>query len=560
MTTNDLQAQIAHLQREIDFMCERENLLNQINEATRIATDAAQITHRAASLLGSHLRVNRCAYAEVDEDQNNVTVVGNSTEGLPSMVGRYTLRQFSSSAFDLLTANKPFIVEDSETDPVCSSGIETFRAAGVRATISYPLVKNGRLTAILAVHSMQPRRWHPQEVALVASVAARCWESIERGRILRALEADREELRLKCIENERKHAELQTIYDTAPIGLAYFDLDDYHYLRLNERQAAFFGLTPSQIVGKTLTEMAPIPGLRELFDQVARGEPVINYPLEGTLATDPAEYRYWTVSYFPVHGPDGIIHGISAASQEITHQKKTENALIQTEKLAAVGRLAASIAHEINNPLESITNLLYLAQLSGNIHEVHSLLQTADTELRRVSVITAQTLRFHRQSSRPQEIDTAALIKETINVYQGRLHNSRAQLFTRLRAKRSLSCFDGEIRQVLANLIANALDAINSAKEHLFIRTREGTYWSTAERGIVFTIADTGSGIPQETIQRIFEPFFTTKGTIGTGLGLWVSKEIVSRHRGGMHLRSSQSPLHHGTVFTVFLPFEAVIR
>src|SRR3954462_15619597 len=102
MTTNDLKAQIAHLQRDIDFMCERENLLNQINEATRIATDAAQITHRAASLLGSHLRVNRCAYAEVDEDQNNLTVIGNSTEGLPSMIGRYTLRQFSSSAFDLL--------------------------------------------------------------------------------------------------------------------------------------------------------------------------------------------------------------------------------------------------------------------------------------------------------------------------------------------------------------------------------------------------------------------------------------------------------------------------
>src|ERR1700761_2469630 len=124
-----------------------------------------------------------------------------------------------------------------------------------------------------------------------------------------------EALRAKTEETERQHAELKTIYDTAPIGLALFDLDDYHYLRLNERQAAFFGLKPEQIVGKTLTEMAPIPGLRELFDQVARGEPVVNHPLEGTLVTDPAEHRYWAVNYFPVYGADGVIQGITAASQ-----------------------------------------------------------------------------------------------------------------------------------------------------------------------------------------------------------------------------------------------------
>jgi signal transduction histidine kinase len=158
--------------------------------------------------------------------------------------------------------------------------------------------------------------------------------------------------------------------------------------------------------------MAPIPGLHELFDQVARGEPVVNYPLEGALVTDPTEYRYWNVSYFPVYGPNGIIQGITAASQEITQQKKAEKALIESEKLAAVGRLAASIAHEINNPLEAVTNLLYLARLSTNLEEVPNLLQAADTELRRVSAIAAQTLRFHRQSSSPQAIESAALVNE----------------------------------------------------------------------------------------------------------------------------------------------------
>jgi PAS domain S-box-containing protein len=545
--------QIEQVRSELEFVRERENLLMQIDAATRVATDPAEITYSAASLLGRHMRVNRCAYAEVEHDQDHLAVVGNYINGLPSMVGRYTLHQFSNSAYDLLTAGHPFIVEDSESDPRCAAGIESFRAAGVRATISYPLIKETRLTAILAIHSKQPRQWFSHEIALVASVGARCWESMERGRLLRALVTEREELR-------RQHAELKTIYDTAPIGLAYFDLDDYHYLRLNDRQAAFFGLKPDHIVGKTLTEMAPIPGLRELFDQVVRGDPVVNYPLEGTLITDPNEYRYWTVSYFPVYGPDGAIQGITAASQEITQQKKTEKALIQTEKLAAVGRLAASIAHEINNPLESITNLLYLARSSNNLEEVHALLQVADSELRRVSTITSQTLRFHRQSSSPQEIDTAALVNEILNVYAGRLNNCHAQLSTRLSAKRPLRCFDGEIRQVLANLIANALDAMNSSPRRLLIRTREATHWPTGEHGIVFSVADTGCGIAPEIIKRLFEPFFTTKGTVGTGLGLWVSKEIIGRHRGAIRLRSSQSPEHRGTVFTIFLPFDAAMR
>lgn len=558
--TTDPQDQIATLRRELERAQARERLLAEIDLATRSTTDPAQITQSAVRLLGLHLHANRCAYAEVEFNQDNLRVIGDFVDGLSSMVGGYTLRQFSSAAYGLLTAGQPFIVEDAETDPHCVSGIESFRAAGVRATISCPLMKEDRLAAILAVHTIEPRRWEPHEVCLVSSVAARCWESIERGRVLRTLEADREELRRKSEESERRHAELKTIYDTAPIGLAYFDLNDYHYLRLNDRQAAFFGLKPAQVVGRTLIEMAPIPGLRELFDQVARGEPVINYPLEGTLVTDPTEYRYWTVSYFPVYGPNGAIQGITAASQEITQQKKAEKALIQSEKLAAVGRLAASIAHEINNPLEAITNLLYLARVSNNLEEVRNLLDVADVELRRVSAITLQTLRFHRQSTSPQQIDTSVLVNEILNFYLGRLRKSGAEVTTRLRAQRPVRCFEGEIRQVLANLIANALDAMSTGTGRLLLRTREATHWETGERGIVFTVADSGPGIAKDIIRRMFEPFFTTKGTTGTGLGLWVSKEIILRHRGAIRLRSSQAAAHHGTVLTIFLPFEAAER
>jgi PAS domain S-box-containing protein len=558
--TLDPTEKIDELRLELTSIHERDHVLCQVDAVTRVGVDPAQITYSAADILGRHLHVNRCAYAQVGGDEDSLTVIGNYVDGLPSMVGNYKLRQFSKAAYDLLNAGEPFIVEDSESDPACVAGIETFRAAGVRATVSYPLMKENRLTAILAVHSVQPRHWLRQEIALVASVATRCWESLECGRVLRALEADREELRHKSSELERQHAELKTIYDTASIGLAYFDLDNYRHLRLNELQAAFFGLTPAHVVGKTLTEMAPIPGLQELFDQVARGEPVINYPLEGTLVTEPNEYRYWNVNYLPVYSSQGAILGITAASQEITQQKKAEKALIQTEKLAAVGRLAASIAHEINNPLEAVTNLLYLARFSNSLTEIGDYLQTAEIELRRVSAIAAQTLRFHRQTSSPQDVDTAALVSEVLNVYAGRLHNSRALVSTRLRAQRSVRAFGGEIRQVLANLIANALDAMSAAPGTLSIRTREGTRWRTAERGIYLTVADTGSGIGPDAAKRIFEPFFTTKGSTGTGLGLWVSKEIIDRHGGSFGLRSSQTPARCGTVFTVFLPLDALER
>lgn len=371
---------------------------------------------------------------------------------------------------------------------------------------------------------------------------------------------DREALLSKTEEAEQQRAEIETIYSTAPIGLALFDLDDYHYLRLNDQQAAFFGLTKEQMLGRTVTELAPIPGVRELFDQVARGEPVINFPLEGRLITDmPDEHRYWTVSYFPVYGPDSKIQAITAASLEITAQKKAELALRQSEKLAIVGRLASSIAHEINNPLESVTNLLYLAQESETLDQAHQYIRTAEIELRRVSAITSQTLRFHKQSSHPQEINLPELITSVLSVYQGRIANAAIKIDRRCSAKRRVHCFEGEIRQVLANIISNALDAMPDGGT-LYLRGREATNWQTGEKGLAVTLADNGTGMSPQTRKRLFDPFYTTKGLIGTGLGLWVTKEIVDRHRGKLTMRSSQSPAHRGTIFTLFLPFNAVVR
>ncbi len=358
-------------------------------------------------------------------------------------------------------------------------------------------------------------------------------------------------------ESQRQYAEIEAVYRNAPIGLALFDLHDYHYLRLNDRQAAFFGLRPEEIVGRTLTEMAPIAGLRELFDGVANGgPPVVNHPLEGTLITDPSSYRYWTVSYFPVTGADGTIQGITAASLEITHQKKAELALIESEKLAAVGRLASSIAHEINNPMEAVTNLLYLASTAATLDEAKGYLETADQELRRMAGVTSQTLRFHKQSTRPQEITARALIGSVLTIYKGRIANTGVTIHTLYKTETPVRCFEGEVRQVIANLLSNALDALPSGGT-ICLRVREAFSHSAQERGICITIADTGSGMSAETVSKALQPFYTTKGIRGTGLGLWICKEILTRHGGSIRIRSRVGA---GSVFSFFLPFSAVTR
>ncbi len=357
---------------------------------------------------------------------------------------------------------------------------------------------------------------------------------------------------------QRQSSELETIYRTAPIGLALFDPVEFRYLRLNDRQAQIVGLPPEEILGKRLTEIAPIEGLHEMFEQVAKGEPLQNALLEGELPAQPGVHRYWTVNYFPVYKEDGTVQAITAASLEITAQKRAEQALIQNEKIAAVGRLSSSIAHEINNPLESITNLIYLARTTNDAARIQQHLEIADRELRRISLIASQTLRFYRQSTKPTAIQCDILVEDVLSLYQGRLVNSGIAVEALARPTPAVVCREGEIRQVLSNLVGNALDAMPRGGR-LLVRSREATNWSNGKKGVMITIADTGHGIADHARPRIFEPFFTTKEVSGTGLGLWISKGIVEKHEGSLRVRSSCRPGTSGTVFCLFLPFTSTL-
>lgn len=256
------------------------------------------------------------------------------------------------------------------------------------------------------------------------------------------------------------------------------------------------------------------------------------------------------------------LNGITVFLRDVTATRRATEALIQSEKLAAMGRLAASIAHEVNNPLEAVTNLIYLARTSESPSMAAEYLDIADRELSRAAAITNQTLRFYKHSANPTEVNANDIVHGLITIQKGRFLSSNIHIETRLKATAPVFCFDGEIRQVLNNLVGNASDAMQKQMppRRLLLRTRDGCDWRTGRRGLVFTIADTGPGMSPKTLRAAFEAFYTTKGSGGTGLGLWVSKEIITRHRGELRLRSSQVENRSGTVFTLFLPYDAVRR
>jgi len=368
-----------------------------------------------------------------------------------------------------------------------------------------------------------------------------------------------ETLQRRQDETERQRAELENIYQTAPIGLAIFDPVEFRYLRINDRQCETLGLPREKILGRPLPELAPLKGIKEILEQVAKGNPVRNLLLEGELPARPGEHRYWNVSYSPIYSPDGAVDAIAAVVLEVTTQKKAEAALIQSEKLAAVGRLASSISHEINNPLEAITNLLYLINLSDDLPEsARHYVQIAQNELSRVCQIATQTLRFHRQAVRATSVSAADLVDAVLNLYQGRLANSSIRVEAAYSTTTTVLCFENDIRQVLNNLIANAIDAMRQGGGRLLVRAHDAMDYSPehpeGRRGLRITVADTGHGMSPAVRERLFEPFYTTKDLNGTGLGLWISAGIVNRHHGRLTFRSSVHPIHHGTIFSLFLP------
>jgi signal transduction histidine kinase len=266
----------------------------------------------------------------------------------------------------------------------------------------------------------------------------------------------------------------------------------------------------------------------------------------------------WTLSRaVPLLDANGEIVEWFGAASDVTARKLSEQALLRSEKLATLGRMAATIAHEINNPLEAVTNLLFLTQHSGDLPEpARQYLQMAEMELRRIAHITRQSLGFYRESNAPAITSITALMNSAIDLLKGKIDEKQASVEREWRSCPEVVAVAGELRQVFSNLLVNSLDAIE-ARGKIQVRVsgcRSSQAGSSAR--VRVTVADTGRGMSSATRQHIFEPFFTTKGTVGTGLGLWVTKQIVEKHGGTIRVRSRTAGSPRGTVVSIVLPVQ----
>lgn len=234
-----------------------------------------------------------------------------------------------------------------------------------------------------------------------------------------------------------------------------------------------------------------------------------------------------------------------------TDQKRSEAALVQAEQLATTGRLAASIAHEINNPLEAVTNFLYLLRDEQDETTRKEYVRAAELELARVSEIASNTLRFYRDPKGVVRVGMSALIQSVMGLFQGRVALRGVDLDVDCENGAEVMAYQGELRQVLVNLVGNALDAMpKGGRLRVHCRTFPGTVENLPPR-VEVSIADTGSGMSPGVLERAFEPFYTTKGSAGTGLGLWLSREILKKHGFKLKVRSKPTA---GTVFTISMP------
>jgi len=334
--------------------------------------------------------------------------------------------------------------------------------------------------------------------------------------------------------------------DNLTDGFQIYD-KDWRITYMNPAMERIARRSKSEMLGRSIWELFPdLVGsqleqeyLRAVRDQV---------PVEVEWRYQPFQ-RWLKLRIYP--NPEG---GVAVYCTDTTEVRKAEDALRKAEQLAVVGRLAASISHELNNPLEAVTNLLFLAK-TADPDQARVLLELADKEVRRLSHIASRSLKFYRQSTSPSSAQLRDILESVLFFYEPRLRSKNIKVKRRYEPVPDVACLPGELQQVFANLISNALDAMDNDGRLLLSISESPASLKYHHPLVRVTVADTGSGMDETTRRHLFEPFFTTKGEMGTGLGLWVSREILDKHQVSVKLRSMPGK---GTVFSLTFPLKGL--
>ncbi|MGA2962699.1 MAG: ATP-binding protein [Candidatus Korobacteraceae bacterium] len=385
-----------------------------------------------------------------------------------------------------------------------------------------------------------------------------------------------------------------SIFEGSSLPMAMLAGAEHIVSYVNPAFGRFVGRDKDELAGIPFAEVVPGDGCLSLLDRVYRtGE------AESHTEQEPSSGHtlYWSYAMWPVLGADkhpvGVMfrvtetasfhqqatamnqelllsavrqHELTEAAErlnaqlqrEMSERKLMERALLDSAKLAATARLASTMAHEINNPLDAITNLVYLLAPLQTTPEAQAYIATLDQQLRGLTRIATQMLKFNRDSNRPTEFKLEELIRELLDFYRPQAERQGIVVIQRLESEGSVLGFRSEIIQVVTNLLLNALEASSSGKK-VIVHLYPAPPWLCSihnRYGYCLSVADTGRGIDPQSYKRIFAPFFTTKGDKGTGLGLWLCMGIVNRAGGSIRVWSSRRPGRSGTCFSVFLPVE----
>jgi PAS domain S-box-containing protein len=535
----------------------RDRLLVAIDDAVRSLTDPAEVTATAARLLGEHLVVNRCAYADVEADQDTFNLTGDYNRGVPSIVGLYTFTDFGQEVLRLMREDRPYVVEDVDTHRPDVGDLTYYRQTRIRAVICVPLHKAGKFVAAMAVHQTTPRKWTADEVELVRQVAARCWESIERVRVERTLRESEERFR--------------AAFEHAAVGIALVGLDG-RWLRVNRKLCDLLGYSHDELLGLTFQDVTHPDDLGQDMDHVRR----LTAGEEQTFAMEKryvckAGHVVWTNLTVAIVGDGPARHFVSVI-EDITERKRFER---ERERLLASERDAraeaerasrmkdeflATLSHELRTPLNAILGWAQVLRGGGDdgsvSEDVREGLDIIERNARAQTQIIEDLLDMSRIISGKIRLDVLRVdLAESVRAAIQTVTPAADARGVRLRAvldplAAHVSGDPGRLQQVFWNLLTNAVKFTPRGGQVQVLLERVNSH-------VEVSVTDTGEGIASEFLPYVFDRFrqadaSTTRRHGGLGLGLAIVKQLVELHGGSVRARSPGRG--GGATFVVSLP------
>lgn len=562
----------------------QQAFLLQLGDVTRHLADPHQIQSESCRLLGEHLGVDRIFFCDINEDEGLAIIQPDYfREGLISLAGRHAISDFIEMPV-LLKNGSPLSVNDTTKSRFLSGKTNSaYLAHGIRAYVSVPLVKDGKLVWTLNAASTANREWAAQEISLIKEVAERSWSAVERARAEAALQKAHDQLEQKVIErtaelaraneilqqeiNERMQAEralieskekYRLLVDNTPDLIFSYDRE-FRYTFVNRSKCRFFGLEEDEIVGKTPHDLGlPKDLVREwenMFHEAMAGntvqrETIVPLP-DGTART------FW-LALMPVFDERGNVTVITGTGRDLTERKKMETEILKADKLESIGILAGGIAHDFNNYLAMLLANITLAKLyKDDPKMILEKLENMEKAIMRAKDLSNQLFTFAKGGAPVKEkISIKELIADNIKFTLSG-SNIRPEIFIADNLH-MVEIDEGQFSQVLDNISINAVQAmpeggvlevkaenvtLEAAGGNSFVPLPEGAY-------IKITIKDEGTGIPEKYLSKIYDPFFTTKDK-GRGLGLATAYSIIKNHGGYL---CADSQMGVGTSFFIYLP------